>query len=119
MPRHGEIKPFSTDGAYYGVDYMPDESGLFEYIAGMAVGDVADIPEGLVVREVPAATDAVVECTVATISQACSFIHGEWLPGSGYEHDASLPGLEHYPPDTTTGESPVFVHVPVRVKGGK
>jgi len=95
---------------------MPDESGAFEYIAGMAVGDVTDVPEGLVVRDVPAATYAVFGCTVKTIQEAYDFIYGEWSAASGHERDVSLPGVEHYLPDMATGESPVFIHIPLRAK---
>ncbi len=113
MARHDEVKPHSTDGAYYGVCFCQGEEAI-DYIAGMAVGDVATVPEGLVVREVPAATDAVFECRVATISQTYDFIHKEWLAASEFDYDRSAPDFEHYPPDTVTGESPVFIHVPVR-----
>lgn len=117
MARHDEVRLHSTDGAYYGVCFWSGD-GAIDYIAGMAVGAVTTAPEGLVSREVPAATDAVFECTVATISQTYDFIHGEWLANSKYDYDRSAPEFEHYPPGTETGESPVFIHIPARKRGG-
>lgn len=117
MSRHDEVAPLSTDGAYYGVDYMPDDQGLMEYVAGMAVGDVEAVREGLVLREVPAARYAVFECTVSTIGEAYGHIHGAWLPSSEeYELHDRKPGLEYYPPNTESNESPVFIYIPVRPK---
>lgn len=116
MARHDEIHPLSTDGAYYGVEFASDEQGAMDYLAGMAVGEVGSVPEGLVVRDVPAARDAVFECTVATIGQTFDAIFGRWLPDSPYEHDPGKPGFERYPPDTATGDSPVLIHVPIRPK---
>ncbi|MGD8239986.1 MAG: GyrI-like domain-containing protein [Armatimonadota bacterium] len=110
MSHHGEVKPHSTDGAYYGVSY--GEGGDMRYLAGMAVAGVAQVPEGLTMREVPGGRYAVFECTVATIHDAYDHIFGEWLPSSGYEHDAR-PDFERYGPDTATGEDPVLIHVPV------
>jgi AraC family transcriptional regulator len=119
MARHDEISPHSTDGAFYGVDHLPGEDGTFEYIAGMAVVNRETVPEGLVLRAVPAARDAVCECTVATIGEAYERAFGEWLPASPYEHDRSLPGFEHYPPDTTTGDSPVLIHIPIQKRASR
>lgn len=115
MFRHDEVKPHSTHGAYYGVCFCVGD-GVIDYIAGMAVGNVPTVPAGLAMREVPTATDAVFQCTVASISPTYRSIHGEWLPNSEYEYDRSAPDFEYYPPGTETGESPVFIHIPVRVK---
>ena len=39
-----QIKSHSTDQAYYGVSFATDEEGVFDYVAGMAVGKVDAIP---------------------------------------------------------------------------
>ncbi|HCU35977.1 MAG TPA: hypothetical protein DGT21_11170 [Armatimonadetes bacterium] len=116
MPRDAEVKACSIDGAYYGVCFCTGNEGAVDYLAGMAVADRTTTPEGLVVRVVPAATEAVFECTLATISQTYSFIHGQWLPASQYELDEAAPDYEHYPPATPSGEQPVFIHIPVKAK---
>jgi predicted transcriptional regulator YdeE len=114
MARHDEIRPHSTDGACYGVGFASGQQGAMDYLAGMAVGEVASVPEGLVVRDVPPARDAVFQCTVATIGQTFDAIFRQWLPASPYEPDPEQPGFERYPPNTTSGDSPVFLHIPVR-----
>ena len=117
MPLHDRVQPLSTDHAYYGVGIESGEAGAMEYMAGMAVSEAAEVPEGLVAWEVGAARDAVFECTVGTISEAWAEIFGAWLPGSGYECDGSIASFEYYPPGTSQGDSPVFIHVPVREAG--
>jgi len=117
MAYQDQIQPLSTDKAYYGVGFGTEESSKIEYLAGMAVGDVDSLPQGLVLRDVPAARYAVFQCTVKTIHQTYDYIFDEWFPSSPYEHDEPKPLFEHYPPDTATAESPVFLHVPIRLKG--
>ncbi len=116
MPRDAEVKACSIDGAYYGLCFCTGAEGAVDYLAGMAVADGTRAPEGLVVREAPVATEAIFECTVDTISQTYSFIHGEWLQTSGYEYDHSAPDFEYYPPAAPSGEQPVFIHIPVKPK---
>jgi len=119
MPHNDRVKPLSTDGAYYGLGYQRDEDGTFEYVAGMAVKDDAEALEGLVMKKVPAGCSAVFEATVNTIGAAWGRIVREWLPSSQYEYDEPLPCIEYYPPDTSTGDSPVLIHVPVRAQGSE
>jgi AraC family transcriptional regulator len=116
MAFHERIAPLSTDGAHYGVCFASDQEGAMDYVAGMAVPPGTDCPEGLVVRDVPAARDAVFECTVRTIRETYEFIHHTWIAGSPYVLDDPKPGFERYPPNTTRGDSPVLIHVPVRPK---
>jgi len=116
MARLGGIQPLSTDGAYYGVEFRLPDLGAMDYLAGMAVGDVPAVPDGLVLRDLPAARDAVFRCTVATIRQTFDAIFGHWLPNSPYELDPAAPGVEFYPPDTASADSPVLLHLPIRPK---
>jgi len=86
-------------------------------MAGMAVGDVDSVPEGPVVREVPAARYALFTCTMRTIGTTWEYIYKDWLPASQYENDAPLPSFEYYPPDDErAGDFPVSIYVPVREK---
>jgi predicted transcriptional regulator YdeE len=120
MAFHNEISALSTDGAYYGVSFVPDdvqEGEAMEYVAGMAVGELADVPEGLVLREVPSARCAVFACAVETIHQTYEHIFHQWLPESQCEADHPLPNYEHYPPATARPDSPVFIYIPIREKG--
>ena len=114
MPHHEALRGLSTDGAYYGLCIETGEAGVIDYLAGMAVSEAEELPEGLVVHEVRAAQDAVFECTVGTISETWGRIFGAWLAESAYEYDEPAECFERYPPDTSGEDSPVFIHVPVR-----
>lgn len=113
---HNQIKPHSTDKAYYGVNFATGEEGVFDYIAGMAVPDSVIVPEGLVIREVPAARYAVFECPVHGIVQTYPYVFTEWLPRSPYGLDGCAPVFEQYPPEGET-ESPVLIHIPIKERG--
>lgn len=56
MAHHERIKALSADGGE-----------AIDYLAGMAVADVVEVPDGLTLREIPASRYAVFECTVQTI----------------------------------------------------
>ena len=114
MKYHDQVKALSTDEAYYGVYFETGEENVVDLVAGMAVGEVQDVPDGLVVREVPAATYAVFQCTVKTIGATWQAIMAEWLTTSEYEYDASKTAFECYPPGTQDTDSPASVFVPIR-----
>ena len=114
MQHHDRIGPHSTDQACYGVCFDADDEKAMDYVAGMAVPPGTECPAGLVLRDVPAARDAVFECTVATIHETYEYIHHEWLAPSPYEMDHPKPTFERYPPGTDSAGSPVLIHVPVR-----
>ena len=107
------IKGHSVDSKYYGVSFAAGPDGSFDYMAGMAVRPVAETPEGLEVRKVPAATYAVFACPVQSIGQTYRYIFGEWRAESGYETDNATPAFEEYPPATDTN-APVLLHIPIR-----
>ena len=114
MARHQEIHPLSTDKAYYGVCFHVEGEDGMDYLAGMAVPADTACPEGLAAREVPAARDAVFECTVDTIHETYEHVHGPWVARAPYAFDWPKPSFEQYPPDTESGDSPVLIHVPIR-----
>jgi AraC family transcriptional regulator len=118
MEYHDQIQLLSTDQGYYGVYFGTDHARPLDYLAGMAVGDVEDIPEGAVVREVPAARYAVFECPLFPGGETYAYIFHEWLPESPYEQ-ADQPGFDYYAPDTTAEGSSTFLHVPVRERGSE
>lgn len=110
---HASIKCHSVDSKYYGVSFAIGPEGSFDYMAGMAVKPVEEIPEGLEVRAVPAATYAVFACPVQFIGQTYQYIFGEWRKGSGYETDDEKPAFEEYPP-AAESNAPVLLHIPIR-----
>lgn len=112
------IKGHSVDSKYYGVSFAPGPDGSFDYLAGMAVRPVAETPEGLEVRMLPAATYAVFASPAQSIGQTYRYIFGQWRAESGYETDAAMPAFEEYPPATDTN-APVLLHIPIRAGRAK
>jgi len=110
-----QIIPHSTDRKYYGVSFLTAEAGRIDYVAGMAISPVQTVPEGLVVREVPAASYAVFACPASEIGPTYRYIFGEWRAKAGHPIDGSAPAFEQYPPAEDT-QSPVLIHIPVREK---
>lgn len=110
---HESIKQHSVKSKYYGVSLAAGPDGSFDYMAGMAVKPVKEIPEGLEVRAVPAATYAVFACPVQSIGQTYRYIFAKWLAESGYETDSATPAFEEYPPATDTNAA-VLIHIPIR-----
>lgn len=117
-PRAEEIGRYSTDEACLGLYFETGQEGVVDFIAGRAVEGVSDLPEGLVMREVPAGLEAVFACDMGTIGPTWGRIFQEWLPSSGYEYDPTAPAYERFPPATEPGPPPVFIHVPVRRPAG-
>ncbi len=112
---HDELRPLSTDQAYYGVSFSTGEEGVIDYVAGMAVRGVDLVPKPLVVREVPAARFAVFECPLQAIGDTYRYAFAEWLPGSPYAVDGSAAAYERYPPEVDVN-APVLIHIPIREK---
>lgn len=105
MARAKEIEPLGVEPGWYGVDYLPDETGVFEYIPGVAVGEVDAVPEGLIVRDVPPGLYAAFPGRISTAQQTYDAIE-QWLASSTYSRDESRPGLEHYlPPERKSSSS--------------
>ena len=112
------IERHSTDQKYYGVSLPTADEGRFDYVAGMAISPVQAIPDGLVVREVPAATYAVFARPVAAIGQTYHYIFGEWRSSSSHQIDNSAPAFEQYPPASNV-EVPVLIHIPIHENQAK
>jgi len=110
---HEKIGLHSVDSKYYGVSFGVAQDGSFDYLAGMAVGQVEETPAGLQIREVPAATYAVFACVVESIGQTYADIFEEWRSTSGYELDPTKLAFEQYPPAAETN-APVLIHIPIR-----
>jgi predicted transcriptional regulator YdeE len=80
----------------------------------MAIQGDPPVPEGWVIREVPAAEYAVFETTLRDVGEATYHALAEWLPSSDYDRDLPKPRFDLMPPDTSGQESPVSVWIPVR-----
>lgn len=117
MPHHDAIRSLAIDAGYYGVYFGTEEPGKVDFIAGISVGPVEHVPEGLVIREISPAKYAVVECNMEAIGPTWGFIYGEWLPNADhYEEETQKACFEYFPPGTEKGEGQVSIHVPVLEK---
>jgi predicted transcriptional regulator YdeE len=113
MAHHDQIVPLSADQGYYGVYLGADHTQPIDYIASMAVRAGANAPQGVEVRVVPAAQYAVFECAFSEIGRTYGYIWDEWLPSSAYEQDKTKLGFDYFAPDTTSGDSPMAIYLPI------
>ncbi|MBI2301870.1 MAG: GyrI-like domain-containing protein [Armatimonadetes bacterium] len=116
LPRLPEILPFATEDACHGLYYSTDDPQLLDFIAGRPVSGVGEAPEGMVLRDLPAAHEAVFECGMGEIGPTWDYVMGQWLPASEYAHDEAAPCYERFAPGCHEGTVPVTIHVPVRRK---
>lgn len=116
-PREAEVAPFSPDKAHCAVYFCAGQGdGLVDLVAGMRVEGVSAAPEGLVLRQVPAAREAVFTATLDTIGPTWGRIYGDWLPNSGFERDDASADYEVYPPEFGPQGGTLTIHVPIRKK---
>ncbi len=102
-------------GAAYGVCRDMEADGVFEYLAGLEIKEIEEVPEGMERWEVPEQTYAVFPCKLATIGEAYRYAFEEWLPTSGYRR-APGPDFEYYDAsfDPENAEnSQLYIYVPV------
>ena len=97
---------------------VPDAPpGEFEYVAGLVVSQVEDVPAGFVVRQVPSHQYAVFTHTGAlgSLKQTYEYIYQTWLPQSGYELDGNI-DFEYYDEDFKdfAPDSRFYIYVPVK-----
>ena len=107
-PRMHEIRHIVDKHACFGISANVDEqTHEFDYFAAFEVHSSADIPEGMVSFDVPAATYAVFHTTLPGIGETFDHAYCNWLPQSGYQAtggpDLELYGEEFDPsdPDST------------------
>jgi len=113
MTYHDKICTYSKDKAYYGIWFETDEFDRRDYLAGMSVENIKEMPDEIVIRSVPEARYLVFECKVKNIGETWDLIFAEWLPKSKYKKNTIAAGFEYYPPDTKDQESPVYLYLPV------
>lgn len=114
-PRIGEIKHKPEQWVAYGVCGESEEDGTFEYVAGVDVEMVKDVPQGMVSWEVPEQKYVVFDCTLPTIGEAYKYAFETWLPQSGYQR-AGSPDFELYderfdPNDVENSE--MYIYIPI------
>ena len=111
-PRLGEIAPVATEPVAYGA-YFCCADGFCDVFGGMAVPADTPVPDGMVMREVPAAQYAVFECDMASIGATWTAIFHDWLPTSGYASVEHQPCFEAFAEGCHEGLVPVRIHTAV------
>ncbi|MBT3374720.1 MAG: AraC family transcriptional regulator [Lentisphaerae bacterium] len=112
-PRLPEIEARCTGDVCLGAYFAGGDDGLLEFVAGRPARDGVDVPADLVMREIPAATYAVFECTMEAIGATWDAIYSDWLPSSSYVTDADKACFEEFAPGCHEGKTPVRILVPV------
>lgn len=101
----------------YGVCCNPDGQGGFEYIAGVEISRLDDLPELYRWVEVPPQHYAVFEHqgSLASLPQTFQYIWKTWLPQSGREA-AEAPEFERYSADFNpdTGRGVLEIWLPLK-----
>jgi AraC family transcriptional regulator len=109
------VKHIADPHVCYGVCDNEDEStGVFDYIAGLPVTDVSEIPEGMIHWEIPEQTYAMFTCTLSGIHEAFAYAYKTWLPQSGYQR-ADGPDLELYDEEfePESGRDKMYIYIPI------
>jgi AraC family transcriptional regulator len=101
----------------YGVCCNGDDSGNFEYIAGVEVGDFSDLPREFSRVRIPEQKYAVFTHSehISTIRRTVNTIWNHWLPISGMKA-ADAPNFERYDEtfDPSTGNGGLEIWIPVK-----
>jgi AraC family transcriptional regulator len=101
----------------YGVCCNGDDSGNFDYIAGVEVSDYSELPREFARVRIPAQKYAVFTHRdhISTIRRSVNTIWNQWLPASGLKA-ADAPSYERYDEnfDPRTGNGGLEIWVPVR-----
>ncbi|HLZ01864.1 MAG TPA: AraC family transcriptional regulator [Bradyrhizobium sp.] len=101
----------------YGVCCNSDDSGNFDYIAGVEVADFSDLPREFSRVRIPAQKYAVFTHSdhISTIRRTVNTIWNHWLPASGHEV-ADAPNFERYDEkfDPVTGNGGLEIWVPIK-----
>jgi AraC family transcriptional regulator len=112
----GDI-PDRVGNLAFGVCCNGDDSGNFDYIAGVEVSDFSDLPREFARVRIPAQRYVVFRHTehISTIRRTVGAIWNQWLPQSGLKV-ADAPSFERYDEkfDPSTGNGGLEFWVPVK-----
>jgi len=101
----------------YGVCTNGDDTGYFDYIAGVEVADFSDLPREFSRVRIPEQRYAVFSHTdhISTIRRTISAVWNHWLPSSGHKL-ADAPSFERYDDkfDPVTGNGGLEIWVPIK-----
>ncbi len=86
-PRMSEIPNPAEHGTSYGICDSMNDKGEFSYLAGIAVTDDSQIPEGMKSKRIPAGKYAVFthKGSLDKLDATYDLIYKKWLPNCGCE----------------------------------
>ena len=112
----GDI-PHRVGNIAYGVCCNGDDSGNFDYIAGVEVSDFSDLPREFSRVRIPEQRYAVFTHAehISTVRRTINTVWNHWLPTSGLKA-ADAPNFERYDEtfDPATGNGGLEIWIPVR-----
>ncbi|MGE7956393.1 GyrI-like domain-containing protein [Pseudomonas sp. NPDC089530] len=116
IPHLGKV-PDQVGEVTYGVCCNPDGQGGFDYIAGVEISRLDDLPELYRWIELPAQPYVVLEHQgpLSSVPQTFGYLLKTWLPQSGREA-AEAPAFERYSADFNpcTGQGVLEVWLPLK-----
>ena len=113
--RIGEVPYPAEPRVSYGLMGNFSEKAM-DYMAGVSVTDVTDLPAGMTRWDVPKNTYAVFEATLVTLPQTFDYIFAIWLPGSDYRQKDEV-YFERYGETFSPDDHPVLsIYLPVAKK---
>ncbi|MBX7044757.1 MAG: GyrI-like domain-containing protein [Ignavibacteria bacterium] len=98
VPRMNEPQNRINENESYGVCYDMDAEGNIYYIAGVAVSDFDNLPEGFDIVEIPDNKYAVFthKGSIANFSQTVAYVYGEWVKNPANKKKFDAPDFEVY-----------------------
>ncbi len=114
-----EIQHISKGSAAYGLCITVPEAtdGEFEYVAGFRVDQAKDVPQEMVVRQVPALKYAVFTHTgdFAGLRETYNYIYKVWAQQPGHQLDGRL-DFEYYDEDFKdfAPDSKFYIYAPIK-----
>ncbi|MBS1493373.1 MAG: AraC family transcriptional regulator [Bacteroidetes bacterium] len=98
VPRMNEPQNRINPNETYGVCYDMDAEGNIYYIAGVAVSDFDNLPEGFDTVEIPDNKYAVFthKGSIANFPQTVAFVYGKWVKDPDNKKKFDAPDFELY-----------------------
>lgn len=110
--------PGQKNNVAYGVCFDIDNSKDIEYVTGVEVSKVKNLPEGFITKQLPSFDYAVFthEGHVSGIPKTCDAIWKKWIPNSGYKKPENADFFferygENFDPQKGSGDIEIWVPV--------
>lgn len=125
LQRMDEVEHLGNPCHMYGLCSCPESDNeiqadqAFEYVAGREVSDTADLPKGMVAREIPGGTFAVFthKGPLSNLKSTYDYIYGQWAEETDYTLAKSF-DFEFYDENFDAAgsqSSELYIYVPVNV----